>query len=136
MSNSRPPPSINLSRTSGRFSSSTWRNRECMQWPSLNWFTPAASTRLLASDGSLLANLHGEIDRDPVPLADIPSHLRNAVIAIEDRRFWHHSGIDPRGTIRAFVQNLMPHHRIEGGSTISEQLVKNLYFFGRARTVP
>jgi penicillin-binding protein 1A len=91
---------------------------------------------MFASDWSMLANLHGEIDRDPVPLADIPAHLRNAVIAIEDRRFWHHGGIDPRGTIRAFVQNLLPHHQIEGGSTISEQLVKNLYFFGRARTLP
>jgi penicillin-binding protein 1A len=96
----------------------------------------AATTRLYAADGSVLVSLHGEIDRDPVPLADIPAHLRNAVIAIEDRRFWHHSGIDPRGTIRAFVQNLLPHHQIEGGSTISEQLVKNLYFFGRARTIP
>ena len=94
----------------------------------------AASTRMYAADGSVLANLHGEIDRDPVPLAEIPAHLRNAVIAIEDRRFWRHSGVDPRGTARAFVQNLLPGHRIEGGSTISQQLVKNLYFFGRKRT--
>src|SRR5437773_12194580 len=70
----------------------------------------AASTRMYAADGSVLANLHGEIDREPVRLQDIPPHLRNAVIAIEDRRFWHHSGIDPRGTARAFVQNLLPHH--------------------------
>jgi penicillin-binding protein 1A len=96
----------------------------------------SASSRVYAADGSLLANLHGEIDRDPVPLEEIPDVLRNAVIAIEDRRFWQHSGIDPRGTARAFVQNLLPNHQIEGGSTISEQLVKNLYFFGRARTLP
>jgi penicillin-binding protein 1A len=91
------------------------------------------SSKLLASDGSLIANLHGEINREPVPLQGIPRSLRNAVIAIEDRRFYSHGAIDLRGTLRAVVRNLRGDR--EGGSTISQQLAKNLYYHGQPRTV-
>lgn len=92
------------------------------------------SSKLFAADGSLIAHLHGEIDRDPVPLADIPLVLRRAVVAIEDRRFYRHAGIDVRGTLRAFISNLRGNR--QGGSTITQQLAKNLYFHGRPRTIP
>src|SRR5687768_4749882 len=55
----------------------------------------SASSKMYSADGSVLAHLHGEIDRDPVALTDIPADLRNAVVAIEDRRFYSHRGIDP-----------------------------------------
>src|SRR5215470_16930927 len=61
-----------------------------------------------------------------VPLAEIPDHVRNAFIAAEDGRFYHHKGIDERGLIRAFVSALAQSGRPEGGSTITQQLVKNL----------
>jgi penicillin-binding protein 1A len=61
-----------------------------------------------------------------IPLAEIPDHVRNAFIAAEDRRFYQHKGIDERGLIRAFVSNLAQAGRREGGSTITQQLVKNL----------
>jgi penicillin-binding protein 1A len=61
-----------------------------------------------------------------IPLAEIPDHVRNAFIAAEDRRFYQHKGIDERGLIRAFVSNLAQPGRPEGGSTITQQLVKNL----------
>jgi penicillin-binding protein 1A len=61
-----------------------------------------------------------------IPLAEIPDHVRNAFIAAEDKRFYQHKGIDERGLIRAFVSTLAQSGRPEGGSTITQQLVKNL----------
>ncbi len=90
------------------------------------------SSKLVAADGTPFANLHGEINRDPVPLAEIPKSLRDAVIAIEDRRFYRHNGLDFRGTARALYNNLRGNR--QGGSTITQQLAKNLYFHGRPRS--
>jgi len=61
-----------------------------------------------------------------VPLADIPDSVQKAFIAAEDRRFYQHHGIDERGIIRAFIGNLANPGRPEGGSTITQQVVKNL----------
>src|SRR5215475_14389815 len=61
-----------------------------------------------------------------VPLADIPEQVRNAFIAAEDKRFYQHKGIDERGLIRAFIGNLAQSGRPQGGSTITQQVVKNL----------
>ncbi len=68
-----------------------------------------------------------------VPLADIPDHVRNAFIAAEDKRFYQHQGIDERGLIRAFIGNLAQSGRPQGGSTITQQIVKNL-LVGEDRT--
>ncbi|MEA2906122.1 MAG: penicillin-binding protein [Alphaproteobacteria bacterium] len=61
-----------------------------------------------------------------VPLADIPSHVQQAFIAAEDKRFYEHRGIDERALIRAFIGNLAQSGRPQGGSTITQQVVKNL----------
>jgi penicillin-binding protein 1A len=61
-----------------------------------------------------------------VPLADIPDQVRNAFIAAEDKHFYEHQGIDERGLIRAFIGNLAQSGRLQGGSTITQQIVKNL----------
>src|SRR5437868_1261986 len=61
-----------------------------------------------------------------VVLADIPEQVRNAFVAAEDRRFYQHHGIDERGLIRAFIGNLAQSGRPQGGSTITQQVVKNL----------
>jgi 1A family penicillin-binding protein len=61
-----------------------------------------------------------------VTLGDIPEHVRNAFIAAEDRRFYVHHGIDEHGLIRAFIGNLAGSGRPQGGSTITQQVVKNL----------
>jgi penicillin-binding protein 1A len=98
-----------------------------------------ASTKLYAADGSLLANLHGEINRDIVPLDDIPRNVQNAVIAIEDERFWQHRGVDVKSISRALVSNVgsagQEGGRLQGGSTLSQQLVKNIYFARPERTL-
>jgi len=95
-----------------------------------------ATTKIYAADGSLIANLHGEINRDIVTLDRIPKHVQDAVISIEDQRFWVHAGVDVRAIGRAAVNNARGEtSQIQGGSTISQQLVKNLYFASPDRTI-
>jgi penicillin-binding protein 1A len=80
---------------------------------------------ILASDGTLLAN-RGETGGSNVSIRELPPHLPQAFIAIEDRRFRKHFGIDPLGIGRAFFRNLTG-GRLEGGSTLTQQLAKNLF---------
>jgi membrane carboxypeptidase/penicillin-binding protein len=61
-----------------------------------------------------------------VPLADVPEYVQRAFIAAEDRRFYEHHGVDERGIIRAFIGDMGSHGRPQGGSTITQQVVKNL----------
>ena len=66
-------------------------------------------------------------DRLPLALADVPPDLLNAVVAVEDHRFYSHFGIDPVGIMRAMVTNIRAGAIVQGGSTLTQQLVKNLY---------
>ncbi len=92
---------------------------------------PLAQTSFLyAKDGSLITALHAAEDRVVLSRRDIPSSLRDAVVAIEDRRFWFHHGVDLRAIARAAVVNAEAGEVVEGGSTITQQLVKNLYVGG------
>jgi membrane peptidoglycan carboxypeptidase len=65
-----------------------------------------------------------------VRLAQIPDHLSEALIAIEDERFYEHRGIDTQGLIRAVLSDLYHHRALQGGSTLSQQLIKVLYMDG------
>jgi penicillin-binding protein 1A len=80
---------------------------------------------ILASDGSLIAN-RGETGGRTVTLKELPPHLPKAFVAIEDRRFYDHFGIDPVGITRAMVRNVTS-RSMQGGSTLSQQLAKNLF---------
>lgn len=64
---------------------------------------------------------------DPVPISDLPVHLRQAILATEDRRFYAHAGIDPYGLARASLANLKAGRIVEGGSTLTQQLTKNVF---------
>ena len=87
---------------------------------------PGASV-LLDGAGQPFAEVFEENQRRAlVALADVPKHVQLAFIAAEDRRFYQHKGIDERGLIRAFVSNLAQGGRSQGGSTITQQIVKNL----------
>lgn len=66
-------------------------------------------------------------DRLPLTLADVPPDLLNAVVAVEDHRFYSHFGVDPIGIMRAMVTNIRAGGIVQGGSTLTQQLVKNLY---------
>jgi penicillin-binding protein 1A len=78
-----------------------------------------------AADGSVLAVLHAEENRRPVPLEEMSQVLVEAIIAVEDERFWEHNGFDLRGTVRALYTNVQAGSIEQGGSTITQQLVKN-----------
>ncbi len=87
--------------------------------------TPLAQrSRILAADGSLLAVLYRE-NRVLAPLGDIPDMTRKAVMAVEDARFYAHNGIDYKGTLRAAVENSQAGAVTQGGSTLTQQYVKN-----------
>ncbi|GAA3815868.1 transglycosylase domain-containing protein [Cellulomonas soli] len=81
-------------------------------------------SRILAADGTLLATFFNE-DRVVVPLAQISQAMRDAVIAIEDKRFYEHAGVDPKGMLRAFVTNEVTGDQ-QGASTLTQQYVKNV----------
>lgn len=85
------------------------------------------STTVLASDGTELATLVAAgANRQYVTLDEIPKNLQNAVVAIEDARFYEHNGIDPKSILRAFVAGVRNgFHFDQGGSTITQQLIKN-----------
>ena len=77
-------------------------------------------------DGSVLAT-RGEMPGANVPLKELPPYLPKAFIAIEDRRFYSHYGVDPLGILRAAVANLVHRGVSQGGSTLTQQLAKNLF---------
>jgi penicillin-binding protein 1B len=75
--------------------------------------------------GVLSGDVHEE--RTPVVVEDLPRRLLDAVMAVEDRRFYRHPGIDPRAVLRALFANVRSGEVVQGGSTITQQLAKNLY---------
>jgi len=84
------------------------------------------SATILAADGSLLTTF-GDLFGQPLTLHEMSPYLPKAVIATEDRRFYSHFGIDPFGLMRAAVTDLTAGHIVQGGSTITQQLAKNLF---------
>ena len=92
------------------------------------WTVPqrAANVRILAANGQLISN-RANSTGESLTLAEMPPYLPEAVIAIEDRRFYWHFGFDPVGLARAMVANIRAGHIVEGGSTITQQLAKNLF---------
>ena len=84
------------------------------------------TTTVYAADGSVLTEWHAEQDRVLVTYDELPKHLVDAIVAIEDRRFWVHNGVDVRAVARAAVENLEAGDIVEGGSTITQQYVKNV----------
>ncbi|MDE2227648.1 MAG: PBP1A family penicillin-binding protein [Alphaproteobacteria bacterium] len=84
------------------------------------------SVTILADDGSLIATF-GDLFGEPLRLREMPRYLPQAVIATEDRRFYHHFGIDLLGMARAALADLRAAHIVQGGSTITQQLAKNLF---------
>ena len=92
----------------------------------LSTYGPRSATRLYADDNALFAELFVE-KRIPIPIKDMPVNLRNAFIAIEDVRFYSHSGFDLRGIARAAYRDLTRQGMSEGASTITQQLARNLF---------
>ncbi|QSJ16229.1 penicillin-binding protein [Nostoc sp. UHCC 0702] len=90
-------------------------------------FFPSETTYIYDIKGKLLSSVHGEANREVVPLDRISPNLKRAVLASEDSHFYDHHGINPTGVGRAVVVNWVAGGVKEGGSTITMQLVKNLF---------
>ena len=87
---------------------------------------PAETTVLLDRDGNEVAKLHADVDRVLIPLDQMPASLRNAVVAVEDADFYRHDGLDLTAVVRASWANVRSGSMSQGGSTITQQYVKNV----------
>jgi penicillin-binding protein 1A len=95
---------------------------------SLQPITKGDISKVYAKDGSLIGVIHSDTIREPVDSDQMPDDLKDATVAIEDRRFYDHGGIDPSAIIRAGWDDLVAGGKArQGGSTITQQLVRNLY---------
>lgn len=93
------------------------------------------NTVLYAADGSKLGYVSAPIAREPVSIDRIPKSLQLATVAIEDQRFYEHGGLDEEGILRAAIKDLEAGEAVEGGSTITQQLVRNLCIRNPRRTL-
>jgi penicillin-binding protein 1A len=92
------------------------------------------SSQVFASDGTRLGFIQSDELRTPVGWSSIPANLRNATVAIEDQRFYKHNGVDVTGIFRAAIKDITHGAALQGGSTITMQLVRNLYLGNDLRT--
>lgn len=91
------------------------------------------ATLIYDASGNVIARLFVQ-NRQTIPLSDMPQYLLDAIVAVEDHHFYRHWGLDPRGIARALIRNLSAGEIVEGGSTITQQLAKNL-FLSHERTL-
>ena len=85
------------------------------------------TTRIVDRNGKTIADLFADQNRQLVALSDIPSTLREAVIATEDQRYYEHPGVDLLGLARAVVVDIRAGAQVQGGSTITQQYVKQAF---------
>jgi penicillin-binding protein 1A len=102
--------------------------------PSLTLETSASTVGADRVGGERVFATYGDVVGEPLRLADLPAYLPAAVVAVEDRRFYAHGGLDPLGIARAIVVNLSHGRLLQGGSTITQQVAKNL-FLSNTRTL-
>jgi len=86
-----------------------------------------ANSFVYAADGTVLGAIPAERNRQPVSLDSMSPWVTTATVDVEDKRFYEHGGIDWEGVVRAAVENVKSGHIVQGGSTITQQLVRNLY---------
>jgi penicillin-binding protein 1A len=104
---------------------------------SLNSLQPIAlgqNSFVYADNGTLLGVVPSSVNRQPLRLDQISPYLRKATVAIEDRRFWQHGALDYQGIARALYSDVTAGRIVQGGSTITQELVRNLYIGDASRT--
>ncbi|MBJ7472632.1 MAG: penicillin-binding protein, partial [Solirubrobacteraceae bacterium] len=85
------------------------------------------SSQIFASDGTRIGFLQSRVVRQPISSQLVPEYMRQATVAVEDRRFYDHTGVDFSGVVRAAFRNITSGKTVEGGSTLTMQLVRTLY---------
>src|SRR3989304_1640903 len=99
--------------------------------PALEELTPTAiaeTSKVYAIDGSLLTEFHAEENREIIGFDKMSRNIKNAIIAVEDKRYYEHQGVDYKRIIGAFLADIRSRTIVQGGSTITQQYVKNVYF--------
>ena len=94
-----------------------------------------ATSVVYAADGSRLGFIQSDDIRQPVSLDNVPQDLEDATVAIEDENFYEHNGVDPSAIARAAVKDVEAGGAVQGGSTITQQLVRNLYIANPQETI-
>lgn len=87
---------------------------------------PSQTSQIFAEDKSLVM-AYGKFQHKPLPINQVPEELLDALLATEDRRFYQHHGVDPIGVLRAIFQNIRSGGVHEGGSTLTQQLARNIF---------
>ncbi|MEI7943118.1 MAG: transglycosylase domain-containing protein [Candidatus Riflemargulisbacteria bacterium] len=90
-------------------------------------FVPNQTTKIYSADGVILADLHKEENRITIPYSRISDTVKKAVVAMEDARFYEHHGVDPIGILRAMTVNIIKGGKVQGASTITQQLARHLF---------
>ncbi len=102
-------------------------SRDLPDVESISTYIPAETTKIYSEDGIVLAELHKEENRVLVPIENIAPVFKQTVVSIEDARFYKHNGIDVIGIMRAMLRNIKKKRFVEGGSTLTQQLARNLF---------
>ncbi len=109
-----------------------------MQIPDLSFlenYNPVQTVQIFDRNDKLIVTVDGAEKRIIVPLAAVSKNMQKALLAAEDHHFYEHKGVSPVGILRALLSNLTHGHVVEGGSTITQQLAKNLFFEGEKRSI-
>src|SRR4029077_19902445 len=101
----------------------------------LRWLRQEANSFLYTNNMQLLGVVPSATNRQALPLSKISPWLPQATVAIEDARFWQHGALDYQGIARAFYDDISSGHIVQGGSTLTQQLVRNLYIGNPQRTL-
>jgi penicillin-binding protein 1A len=101
----------------------------------ISTYVPNETTKVFAADGSLLAELHEEENRALVPISKISDYIKAGVIASEDANFYYHHGLDFKGISRSMFTNLVFGSAVQGGSTITQQLARNVFLNKKKKVI-
>ncbi len=101
----------------------------------LHTIVNGSSSQVFAADGTPLGYIQSDELRSPVSWTEMPKNLRNATVAIEDQRFYHNDGVDLTAIFRSAIKDLTHGSALQGGSTITMQLMRNLYLGGDQHTL-
>lgn len=106
---------------------SMFYSRKLPDIESISTYIPAETTKIYSADGIILAELHQEENRIRIPIDNISKTLQKTVIAMEDTDFYKHNGINIKGILRALYRDIIAMAFVEGGSTLTQQLARNLF---------
>ncbi len=119
----------------GYLGASMWKQiQELPDVTMVERFEPIEAIQILDKQDHLICTVEGDEDRRVVPLNQISTKMQQAILAAEDHHFYEHNGINFFSIFRASMANMAAGHVKEGGSTITQQLAKNLFFADAGRT--